>query len=280
MPKIGELDGKAIIEREFQAYLAVKGVRQTSESQRSVLMDRYLEEAALAAAIEKEAGESLDRIEAEVAEFRRQRLIRAHFDQLLAQALSNEAVEHYVAAHAEDFQQREARVAHLLVRTTSAMSEAEKSKKRQQAQALLKQAQRDGFAKVAEEHSQDRASAPRGGELGWIGPVHLGESAFKAALTLKVDEVAGPIESAHGYHLITLLELPREIPLTSEATTLKARSQIRQSVLEDERERLLALSGLSKRAQTPRSEPSVTKQQEFNQPVSALQPKPLRTEGM
>lgn len=278
--EVGDIDGRSLSEREFQAHLAVQGLQQVSESQRQVLLDRYLEDAAMAAAIEKEGLESLERIEAEVAQYRRQRLIRTHFDQLLAHALSNEAVERYVSAHPEAFRQQEVRVAHLLVRAAPSLSEAERSKRQAQAQMLLEQVRHEGFAQVAEVHSQDRASAPRGGELGWIGSSHLGKAFFEAALALDVGAVAGPIESAHGYHLVTLLEPPREIALTAETTLLKARAQLRNAVLADERERLLALSRFNKRAPADRPEPPTAESQELDHPVVAIQPAPLHVQGV
>lgn len=58
------------------------------------------------------------------------------------------------------------------------------------------------FADLASRYSQDRGSAPRGGELGFITAGRFPYSFEKAAFALKPGEVSDVVDSRIGYHLI------------------------------------------------------------------------------
>ena len=57
------------------------------------------------------------------------------------------------------------------------------------------------FAEMARQYSED-ASASQGGDLGWFGPGRMVEPFEDAAFAADVNEVAGPVKSEFGYHLI------------------------------------------------------------------------------
>lgn len=65
------------------------------------------------------------------------------------------------------------------------------------------------FAELARRHSTD-GNAARGGELGWAGAGAYVPAFEAAAAALAVGEIAGPVETEFGWHLITLLETRRE----------------------------------------------------------------------
>ena len=67
----------------------------------------------------------------------------------------------------------------------------------------------EDFAALAKEHSIDRGSAARGGDLGWFGRGVMVEPFEKAAFSLKPGEVSDPVQTDFGYHLI-LVEERRE----------------------------------------------------------------------
>ncbi|WP_319781552.1 SurA N-terminal domain-containing protein [Oceanisphaera sp. IT1-181] len=65
----------------------------------------------------------------------------------------------------------------------------------------------ESFAELAKTESEDAFSGEQGGDLGWIEEETLDASFDKAAFALaEVGDVSGVVESADGFHLITLLD--------------------------------------------------------------------------
>jgi len=58
------------------------------------------------------------------------------------------------------------------------------------------------FAKLAEELSDDEASAARGGDLGYFGRGRMDPDFEAAAFDLKEGEVSGAVKSIYGYHVV------------------------------------------------------------------------------
>ncbi|HEY8495770.1 MAG TPA: peptidylprolyl isomerase [Limnochordales bacterium] len=67
----------------------------------------------------------------------------------------------------------------------------------------------EDFAALAKEHSIDRGSAARGGDLGWFGRGAMVAPFEEAAFSLKPGEISDPVRTSFGYHLI-LVEERRE----------------------------------------------------------------------
>ena len=62
------------------------------------------------------------------------------------------------------------------------------------------------FAALAREYSDDPATAPQGGELGFIEPGALVPEYEAAVAALKAGELTEPVRTKFGYHLIQLIE--------------------------------------------------------------------------
>lgn len=94
------------------------------------------------------------------------------------------------------------RAAHILIEAGS-----DKAAARGKAQALAEQARAGAdFAQLARENSADPGSKDSGGELGWVERgVMVG--AFEDALfAMKTGEIAGPVETDFGFHVLKLEE--------------------------------------------------------------------------
>lgn len=109
---------------------------------------------------------------------------------------------------------------HILIKTSAVMSDDQA----QQRLTLLRQRIVSGgedFAALAHQNSQD-ATAPQGGDLGWLSP---GETVppFEAAMNaLKPGEISQPIQSPFGWHLIQVLER-RQKDVADEVQRMQAR---------------------------------------------------------
>src|SRR5690606_2284250 len=68
---------------------------------------------------------------------------------------------------------------------------------------------RDGedFAALAAEHSDDPGSAASGGDLGWIGRGSLDPAFEETLYSLELGEVAGPVRTDFGWHIIRFDEV-------------------------------------------------------------------------
>lgn len=118
------------------------------------------------------------------------------------------------------------RIGHILIKVTENASDAEQSKAEKQANTLFQQLQ-DGadFATLASQHSSG-PGANKGGDMGWRTPEQL-PILFKDALQdLQSGEVAAPVRSANGYHLIKLVEK------RGGSTVMQAQSNVRHILIQ------------------------------------------------
>jgi peptidyl-prolyl cis-trans isomerase SurA len=95
--------------------------------------------------------------------------------------------------------------AHILVRATGDQPAAEVAKAKRRAEAILERLEKgEAFAEVARKESEDSATAPHGGSLGMRTPGTIPAVLEKAFFDLEPGEVAGPIRTPAGFHLIKL----------------------------------------------------------------------------
>jgi len=135
--------------------------------------------------------------------------------------------QRYDATQARFMTPERRNASHILI---TAGDERTEDEARALAQSLLERLESGAeFAELAEEYSDDPGSAPQGGNLGWIEPdVMMPE--FEAALyDLQPGDIAGPVETEFGWHLIRLDEIdePRG------QTFAEARSEILEEVREE-----------------------------------------------
>ncbi len=238
---LAKVDGKAVTQAEFDAYLKFKRLDGKDESRRAGLLDQYLERAALAAAIEKTDVLDQAAIRAELEEFRRQMLISRYFEKYLNDAVGEDAVRNYYNTHAGDYQETQVHVAHILIRTNPKMTETERKARLTTAQeACSKIRAGEAFADIAGQYSQDKISAKKGGDLGWIKKGAIDADFSRIAFELEPDTISDPFETPFGYHVIKVLEAPRTIKKPFEAVAGDIRYRLRNEAKKAELDKLLA----------------------------------------
>ncbi|MGH7319723.1 MAG: peptidyl-prolyl cis-trans isomerase [Candidatus Rokuibacteriota bacterium] len=100
------------------------------------------------------------------------------------------------------------RVAHVLVRVASVGGSAAEDGAKAKAEAALQRIRGGAdFAQVAREVSEDTATASRGGEVGLVAPGEVEPQFERVAFSLKEGDVAGPVRTPFGYHVIKALEI-------------------------------------------------------------------------
>lgn len=109
-------------------------------------------------------------------------------------------IEYYTENFGEIEPVNEVRIAHIVINRQSpdAFDEAENI-------ARLAKGKED-FEELARRYSQDTASAARGGDLGFFREGELIEEIDNAIRGMKRGEVAGPIETPLGYHIVKVLD--------------------------------------------------------------------------
>ena len=135
--------------------------------------------------------------------------------------------QRYEATQARFMTSERRKASHILITTSGDRTEEEA---RALAQSLLERLESgEDFAALAEEYSDDPGSAGQGGDLGWIEPDVMMPEFESALYDLQAGEVAGPVETEFGWHLIRL----DEIDAPRGQTFAEARSQILEEVREE-----------------------------------------------
>ncbi|HQR87190.1 MAG: hypothetical protein B7Y59_09100 [Burkholderiales bacterium 35-55-47] len=87
------------------------------------------------------------------------------------------------------------------------------------------------FAKLARGHSQD-ASGPEGGDLGWVSPGMFVPEFEEVMNTLQIGQIADPLVSRFGVHLIQVLER-REAPISERELRDMASNSLREKKFDE-----------------------------------------------
>ncbi|WP_119963919.1 peptidylprolyl isomerase [Simplicispira lacusdiani] len=119
---------------------------------------------------------------------------------------------------------------HILLRTGAQLSERAAAERLQEYRRRIQAGQAD-FAALAREHSQD-GSAKQGGDLGWSNPGNYVPEFEEAMNRLQPGEIAEPLVSRFGVHLIQLLER-REARLNPREQREMVRHAVRQKKIEE-----------------------------------------------
>ncbi|HEU4334937.1 MAG TPA: peptidyl-prolyl cis-trans isomerase [Candidatus Eisenbacteria bacterium] len=129
-------------------------------------------------------------------------------------AVPEDSVAAYHAAHPLEFTEvARARVRHILVAAAASDPVRVKDAARQKALDLRERiVQGAAFADVAKEHSDDKSSSERGGDLGMILRSQVVAEIGSVAFSIPVGQVSEPVLTRFGYHLIQVDERVPERP--------------------------------------------------------------------
>lgn len=112
-----------------------------------------------------------------------------------------------LAKRFKDLSAERVRVSHILFQTNQSMSIVDKSQQLKKAKEVKKEIEGGtDFADAAEKHSNDKESAARGGDIGYIIKGWMSPDFDAAAFTIEVGKVSDPVETPFGYHLIMVTE--------------------------------------------------------------------------
>jgi peptidyl-prolyl cis-trans isomerase D len=117
-----------------------------------------------------------------------------------------EVKAHYDANVASYGRPEERSASHILITVKPDAKDEEKAAARKRAEELLAQARANPakFADLAKQFSQDPGSAGQGGDLGSFPRGSMVKPFEDAVFGMKVGDIAGPVQSDFGYHVIKL----------------------------------------------------------------------------
>lgn len=124
-------------------------------------------------------------------------------------------------------------VRHILIKPSEMLPASEVQARLTQLRERLEAG--EDFATLARSHSEDKVSAARGGDLGWMNPGELVPRFEEAMKQLQPGEISRPVQTQFGWHIIQVLER-RQHDSTQEQARAKARELLRQRKGDEELE--------------------------------------------
>jgi peptidyl-prolyl cis-trans isomerase D len=127
-----------------------------------------------------------------------------------AGTVTDAEVEKFYTEHVSEFETpRQVRAAHVLVRVPETGGSAGEDKARAKIADVIRRAKAGAdFGKLAQEISEDSATAPRGGDLGLVGKGEMVPEFEQALFALKKGEVSSePVRTPFGFHAIKAVEI-------------------------------------------------------------------------
>lgn len=192
---------------KFEAYLKFKRIPLTDEKRVASALVVYNEREAISEVIEKSDLLDQSSIDVEVSEFKKQMLISRYFEAYIKQNVTPEAIKNYYNNNQDQYQNSKIHVAHILFRTNGRMSDEEKNArllKAKEAHARLQQNEK--FEDLAKEYSDDKLSAQKGGDLGWLDEGSIDPVFSRTVFAMDAGAVSEPFVTSYGYHIVKVIE--------------------------------------------------------------------------
>lgn len=158
-------------------------------------------------------------------------------EEIRPETVGRVARERYQANRARYRQPEEANVAHLLIRVNDETPDAEAKAQIEALQVRLSEGA--DFSELAREFSQDPGSAADGGALGTFGRGSMVEPFEEAAFATEPGQIAGPIRTEFGYHLIRVNERNEERLLSFDEVQDAIEAEVRAQLEAGERQAYL-----------------------------------------
>jgi len=122
--------------------------------------------------------------------------------QLTKPYLTDSKVDEQILKEAYERMKEDVEVSHILIRVAASASPADTLAAWKRINSILKRLEKEDFAKVAKETSEDQDAEKSGGYIGWISAFNTVYPFENSAYNTPVGKISKPVRSAFGYHLI------------------------------------------------------------------------------
>ncbi len=205
---LATFDGETITVQDYKdALKTLPAQLQWAVSQNKELRARFLDNLVTKRMLVKTALESGIKEDAEmkrrIQEFKNELILNRYLEKKLGNIKVTDAeAKAYYEKHKDEFTTpKEVRARHILVKT------------QEQAEKIYQELKKGAdFAQLAKKYSMDKASAQKGGELGFFTKGDMVKPFSDAAFALKPGEISKPVKTPFGYHIIQVEEVkpPRQ----------------------------------------------------------------------
>lgn len=125
------------------------------------------------------------------------------------------------------------KVSHILITTDSDHPEDDPKALEKAQQVRQRLAKGEDFAKVAKEVSQDKLSAEKGGDLGFINKDAMEPNFANAAFAQAKGDLSEPVKTSFGYHLIKVTEIEPSATKSYESVREELAKNLKRSSAEN-----------------------------------------------
>ncbi len=227
-PVLARVNGETITKNQFIERVSVLpgALRRVVMRRRKDFVEEIIEERFLLKEAERRGLGKEPDVE-RLLEAARQKILAAKLVEIEIDSkikISEEDLKHYYDVHAEEFMTPlKLRASHILVKIEDEAIDLK---------ALLDTG--SDFAELARKHSIDK-TATRGGDVGYFQKGQVIPEFEAQAMSMKVGELAGPLKSSFGYHLILLTD--RQEPKARDYDTVK--TLVRQRSLAEKKSKAM-----------------------------------------
>lgn len=237
---IAKIDGEPVLSVALDSYLDYKNINKLNPDMKAKGQQIYLDNLVLMKAIQKQDSFNEQAFEAELFELKKDLLLNKYLLTYLDQAVNDTAVRNYYAENQSKYEETKAKVSHILLRVEPNISEQERQvifSKALEAYSRLKAG--ENFADVAVTYSDDKVSAAKGGQLGWMTKGTISPEFSQTVFSeLQQGQFSSPVLTSFGYHIILLEQAPSTAKIPFEKVNGDIRRILRTIAKEAELKRL------------------------------------------
>lgn len=193
-PVLMTINGKPVQKSEFE-YIYNKNNSNNSLDKKS--LDEYVDLFVnFKLKVEEAKAQGIDTTASFVNE------LAGYRSQLTKPYLTDQKVDDDLLVEAYERMKEDVDVSHILIRVQPGATPADTLKAWNTVQSVLKRLQKEDFAKVAKEVSEDQSAELNGGHLGFISAFRTVYPFETMAYNTPVGTISKPVRSAFGYHII------------------------------------------------------------------------------
>lgn len=237
--QLATVGSKSITKDEFNQYMQTKGIENKSFTSQKALLENYVHRQALSTSIQMQNIIDTKKIDQKVKEYRDQLIMNAYFDEFIKENVTDEAVKNYYSANANEYEKEKSHVAHILFRLRPGMTDEEVEVVKLRAFEIYSKLNKgQDFSELAKAVSDDKISAKKGGDLGWLAKGSIDPVFSNVAFELEKNKISEPIRTAFGFHILKVLDAPKTVKIEFNDVKGEIRHTLKSKAKQAELDRL------------------------------------------